>query len=213
MKHIQLITGFLLCTFFAQAQVQIGVRAGIHSGDLKGNDLIQLIDRAGRDSLRIQAEDANVGFRIGVISRIRLGDIVYLQPEVVFRTASAQYRITDAFQSTDSIRFQDENFFLIDVPLLAGLKLGPLRFQAGPIASVRLDKNSDLEELESYKRSFQTAKWAFQYGFGLDLGKLAIDVNRQNLISDSDDDITIAGETFELAGEGNFWIFAIALYL
>ncbi len=212
MKYLQFLLCLTLFTTVSHAQIQLGVRAGIHTGDLEGSDIF-VTNRAGLDSLLIKGEDANVGFRIGAIARIRLGEVFYLQPEAVFRTSSAQYQIRDAFVNTDSIRFQEERFYLIDVPILAGLKFGPLRVQAGPIASIRLSKDSDLEKIESYQRSFQTAKWAFQFGFGLDLGKLALDINRQNYISGEEDEITIGGETFDLAGEGDFWVIALALYL
>jgi len=212
MKYLGILLGLFLALGSVQGQIRFGIRAGIHTGDIKGKDVL-VLSQQQRDSLLIKGEEANVGFRIGGVVRVSLGDLIYLQPELVFRTANMQYRIRDAFRNTDSIRFQDENFFLIDVPILAGAKIGPFRLQAGPIASLRLDKNSDLETVENFTRSFNTAKWAFQFGVGLDLGKIAIDVNRQNFISKNEDEITISGQTFDLAGEGDFWVFALALYL
>ena len=211
MKRNIIFWACMLVLMAVNAQVQLGVRAGIHTGDISGSDVL-VTNRAGVDSLKVKGESANVGFRIGVISRIKLGNTFYVQPELVFRTSSRDYQITDAFNNVDSVEFRNENGFLIDIPILAGLKFGPLRIQGGPIASLLLNTNSNLEDVDNFGRSFNSAKWALQYGFGLDLGSLAIDINRQNFISSTDDTLVIGNSDFDLGGEGDFWIFALAIY-
>ncbi len=210
MRRSIVFLGCIFCLLLAQAQVKIGIRAGIHTGSVSGSDVL-VFNQAQLDTLKIKAQSASVGFRIGIISRIKLGNF-YLQPEAVFRTTSRDYSIDDAVQNTGALEFRNENGFLIDIPILAGVKLGPLRLQVGPTASLLLNTNSKLEEVDNFKRSFNAAKWALQYGAGLDLGNLAIDVNRQNYLSSTDDTITIGGTDFDLGGEGDFWVFALSIF-
>ena len=202
--------GCIFCLLLANGQVKFGIRAGIHTGSVSGSDVL-VFNQNQLDTLKIKAENASVGFRIGVISRIKLGNF-YVQPEAVFRTTSRDYSISDAVQNTGELEFRNENGFLIDIPILAGVKLGPLRIQGGPIASLLLNTNSKLEEVDNFNRSFNAAKWALQYGAGLDLGNLSIDVNRQSFLSSTDDTITIGNTDFDLGGDGDFWVFALAIF-
>ena len=206
---------FLACIFslsLMHGQFKLGIRAGIHTGSVSGSDVL-VTNQARFDTLKVRAAEATVGFRIGIVSRINLGNALYLQPEAIFRTASRDYELSQTFQNIDSVRFRNENGFLIDIPMIVGIKLARiLRVQGGPVASLLLNTNSDLETAEEFNRSFNSAKWALQYGFGIDLGNLAIDVNRQNYLSSTDDTVTIGGTEFDLGGEGDFWIFALSIF-
>lgn len=191
------------------AQIRLGIRAGAHTASLKGEDLF-IKNRSDVDTLRLKASEAKLGFRVGVISRITLGKLFYIQPEVLFRTLTMDYESESLL--TEKIKFRSESFYNIDVPILAGVKLGPIRAQAGPIASMLVDSKSDFTDLDSYKRNFNAAEWAFQAGVGLDLGTLGIDVIHQRQLNSSQDEINIGNQSFQLSGENAYWIFALALF-
>ena len=194
---------------FAQAQLfKLGARGGIHSSSIDFNDL-NVFNKETRDSIGIKAGQANVGFRVGLVGRITLSAF-YIQPEIIFRSSRNTYEITEFGAAIEEKR--DETFFNIDVPVLAGVKLGPLRAQVGPVASLILNKNSDFTDKDSYERDFTSAEWALQYGLGLDLGKIAIDVNRQGPLTNANDKINIGGTEFNLAPEEKYTVIMLSLF-
>ena len=205
-KSVVLITLVLLCSLPTFAQFSIGARVGLASGDIKGNDLL-VTSAADLDTLRLAADKAKVGFRIGLFTRIEIPGNFYVQPEVILRTASRQYEREDVLQG--EVSFREENFFHVDIPVLVGAKLGPFRAQAGPVASILLADESDFIDLDAYSRGFDTAEWGFQAGFGLDISNLAIDVVYQANFS-NEDGITIGGENFNLDSETGHWVFGVA---
>lgn len=196
---------FIFQVSFAQL-INFGVRAGISSGSIEPGDLLAFSPEA-QDSLRIKAENASVGFRFGLFTRINL-PMLYIQPEVLIRTSSTEYSINEVNAAINTTR--EEDFLSLDIPILVGTKLGPLRVQAGPNISILLDEESELTTREGLGREFDDARWGLQAGLGLDIWKLAFDVNYQFNLSSEQNEVEIGGSTFELNGEDSFFIVGVA---
>lgn len=191
----------LLCLFlalgsfmFAHSQCttfKFGPRIGFNTTAVALQDLSQL------ETYNILDKDAQMGFRVGLFARIPLGPI-YLQPEALLRTASATYSVQDITRPGD-LQFRDEDNLNIDLPALIGTKLLFLRVHAGPVASVRVNTRSDFFAEDGFERTFDRVNWAAQFGAGIDLWKLALDVNWQAPISSGGvDGITVAGTNYQL---------------
>lgn len=197
---------FLLCGS-VHAQIKLGIRGGVSSASIDTDDLL-LISQNDLDTLKIKADNAKLGFRIGLFSRIDLG-VLYIQPELLLRTAGMEYSRQDL--TTGEVEFREENFLYFDIPVLVGTRLGPIRVQAGPVASILLSDESDFIDRDTYARSFKDAEWGFQLGGGFDLfKKLAVDLNYQINLTDSEDGINFQGRTFQLQSETGHFILGVA---
>ena len=58
----------------------------------------------------------------------------------------------------------------LDIPVLFGTKLGPLRAMAGPYVRMAFDGEA-INDTGARESMFETARYGYQAGLGLDLGK------------------------------------------
>ena len=85
---------------------------------------------SGTTSYTVEAlKDAKYGFHGGAFMRLTLFGI-YLQPELLFSTRTNEYTVKNVQTSASSIVKQ--NFNKLDISVMLGLKLGPVRLNAGP---------------------------------------------------------------------------------
>jgi hypothetical protein len=83
-------------------------------------------------------------------------------------------------------------FTSIDVPLLFGGKIGAFgfggRFYTGPLVSFAIDKNQDLGGAvgKVFSLNYQDQNFAWQFGAGLDIQKISIDLRYEAGITKQD---------------------------
>lgn len=191
MKKFILILFAAIISTGAFAQFSWGLKAGASSNNFKLEDPVDVTAGPTIES----AKDASWGFHGGVFVRISaLGLMV--QPELLFSMAENNMRIAE----TDELKSQ--KFSKLDVPVLLGAKLGPIRLMAGPAASVMLSSDSDLfEDAESL---YKAATFGYQAGVGVDLfKKLTIDVRYEGGLNNFGDEVTVGDETVTLDGRSN----------
>jgi len=89
----------------------------------------------------------------------------------------------------------NQKFNKLNIPVLLGVKVGPLRLNAGPAASVMISDPKEIIEGATYKR----ATFGYQAGLGFDLfKKLTFDLRYEGNLNQFGDQIEIGGETFVL---------------
>ena len=88
---------------------------------------------------------------------------------------------------TETVTVKTTSF---DVPLLLGIKGGPIRVMAGPVVSFRINDNQSLgDALNQYTKGSLNDAWSqayygYQVGGGLDLGSFGLDVRYEGNLSD-----------------------------
>jgi len=170
---------------------KFGIKAGAATTSVPEYNL------TGGTSYNIEAlKDAAWGFHAGVFLRLTLLGI-YLQPEVVFATNTYEYNVTVA---TAPAVLKKQTFNRLDVPVLLGFKLGPLRINAGPAASVQIGSPKALIDNPDFESLYKSATFGYQAGIGIDiLKKLTLDARYGGSLSGKfGDAVTIGGQTFKL---------------
>lgn len=167
-KLMVLITAiFITQASFAQSNFDFGIKAGLNLNKIH-TDMGNLSNNY-KESL-----DTKTGFSAGVFARI--GNAVYLQPEVLYTERSGNIQATNG----DIFKIKYKS---IDVPLLVGIKLvNFLRINAGPVANIKIhEKNDFLDNLASAteKEAIKNATFGYQAGAGISLGKIDIDVRKE----------------------------------
>jgi hypothetical protein len=116
---------------------------------------------------------------------VRLGEKVYLQPEINYYTSGSIFR-SPGFTLEDGISGPVEDEITmknIQIPLYLGvrlidLKLANVRAMAGPTATLILDK--EVKPLESVglikDADIGDFQWGFQFGVGADVLMFALDI-------------------------------------
>lgn len=169
MKKILTLTALL---FFigvaAQAQIfTIGPKLGISNTTLSVKDNVD----------NYKAGDSKFSYHAGLFARLKIATF-YIQPELYFNSVNGEY--TDATNPNDikTLKFNQNK---IDLPVLFGFKMGPLRLNAGPVASFSMN------DLEDYKdasvEEYKSAVFAYQAGIGVDISKLTLDLRYEGNLS------------------------------
>ncbi|GAB3166817.1 porin family protein [Telluribacter humicola] len=185
---------------FGQAKgFAFGIKGGVNLSKLSmGEVLTTRYDRNGnpylgyngqvvRDNLR-ESYDTRTGFVGGVYARF--GKNLFIQPEVLVSTKGGSFDIIDNSGPTPQTSNVNVTFSNIDVPILIGLKGGPLRINAGPMASFRIGDNQRLRDAfehytsGSFNDAMSQAVYGYQFGAGLDILGFSLDVRREGSFND-----------------------------
>ena len=162
----------------SQAQFTLGIRGGVNFSQLK-TDSQQSVGVNIKQSL-----DTKTGYVGGVFARI--GTKIFIQPELIFSAKGGSINVLQQNGSTaQTIAIEYTN---LDVPLLIGFKFGPLRLNAGPVASFKISDKGLNDELKKYSsnvgESFKNASYGYQAGAGVDIGSFCLDLRYEGSLSD-----------------------------
>lgn len=165
MKNSFFIAVFLILVTtasYAQSTNGFGIRAGVNY-NANGDYLETVTDNA-------QSPDRNVGYHFGLFGKI--GNKVYLKPEVVYTTTKSDY-------DSDSFEMQK-----IDAPILLGYKiLGPLSVFAGPSFQYILDSEFEGITINDIENDFSIG---FNFGVGINFKKIGIDLRYERGFSNNE---------------------------
>ncbi|MCC6727094.1 MAG: PorT family protein [Saprospiraceae bacterium] len=202
MKRISFLAFAILCfAITVNAQIRYGFRAGLSSSQLNSETIQQ-------NGVSVAIKDANYGYHFGVFGRVKLGEHMYLQPEAAFNSSSVDFQVTDIGDG-----FMDEvlteKYRNLDLPLMVGYKLGPLRLEAGPTGHVYVASKSELEEIGSYDRRFNDFNLGFQSGLGLDIWKITLDLRYEGNFQKFGEHMTIGGEQINFSQRPARWLMTV----
>lgn len=185
MKKTIVFAFLLSLAFSASAQFKIGVKAGLGTYDINPSEV-------DVQDLKIAINDAHYNFHFGAFARGQMGAF-YIQPEVLWNSNSVDFSVDD-FGDGFVKKVLKENYNYLDVPVLVGLKMGPLRLNTGPVGHVFLKSKSELTDIDNFEARFKEFTMGWQAGIGLDLWKFMVDLKYEGNFSDFGEHITIGGQ-------------------
>ena len=141
--------------------------------------------------------------------------MVYQSRQLYFNTAGGEVVVQELQSSgTDYLTYtRNVKFNKIDLPIMTGLKIGPVRLNAGPVASVILSTQSGLgdiiPELSTLSKS---ATLGYQVGFGFDILKfLTLDYRFEGSLSKWGDKLTVAGNDYAFDSRANMNMISLGI--
>ncbi len=194
MRKNLLITALLLVLAgIAHGQARFGLLVGLNTTELKPGDFIQFSPE-GMEELKLAIEEANYGFHFGAFGQFQIATF-FIRPEVVYNSNSVDFRLDSLSGAPVSVL--TEKYQNLDIPIIAGTKLGPVRVGAGPVGHVFLASTSDLTDIEGYRQDFKNLKVGFQAGIGIDLfKKFSFDLRYEGNFNKFGDHIVIGGQNY-----------------
>lgn len=191
MKRIILSALFVAFNLAAFSQVlpsfQLGLKAGANLSKLSTDNTFSSDNRAG--------------YYAGLWARIGAAGI-HLQPELYLSGKNTTLK-NDAGQENKV------NFTSLDVPVLVGTKIGAagvgIRLNTGPVVSFVLSDEQSFGDAASsaFQGKFKGQNFAWQFGAGLDVGKIGLDLRYETGLSkigkDGYNDTKLSLFTFGLA--------------
>lgn len=191
-------------------QVKFGIKGGVGTTNLKMEDIKTLT--SGETQYTVDAiRGANYGFHIGGF--VRLGMMgVYLQPELLFSSRTDEYTVADASSPASEI-IKKQKFNQLEIPLMLGAKLGPVRINAGPAARLLINSPKDLIDDPDFKSMYNNLTFGYQAGIGADIIKrITIDLRYEGSLQKYQTKIENAvGEKFKLDDRPNAFILSVGI--
>lgn len=187
-KYLFLFLCFSIFTPFKSLNAQFisgGFRLGLNNS-LDINDLKLAI--ADKQSFSLALNNSNFGYHFAGLVRVKLGPL-FLQPELVFNSNTFDVSWREVGKSVVSVGKQ--KFQYLEIPVLAGFKLGPLRVNAGPSGHLFLNKTGDLFKINNYDVNFSGLTLGYTAGVGLDIGKFMVDVRYDGNLSNEDGTVNL----------------------
>lgn len=156
-----LFAGFNLAAFSqVLPSFQLGVKAGTNLSKLSTENTFSSDNRAG--------------YYAGLWARIGAAGI-HLQPELYLSGKNTTLKAENGEEN--KVKFTS-----LDVPILVGTKIGAagigLRLNTGPVVSFILDDEQSFRDAasEAFKGNFKGQNIAWQFGAGLDIKNLGVDL-------------------------------------
>jgi hypothetical protein len=147
---------------YAQTGPAFGIKAGLNYN--ANGDYFESAEAAAQDPGR------NVGYHLGVFGK--LGNKIYLRPELVYTRTSSNYDDGDFKMSK------------LDVPVLLGIKvIGPLNLFGGPAFQYILDTEFDGISVDDVDSDFTVG---LNLGAGVNLGRFGVDLRYERGFSDNE---------------------------
>lgn len=208
MKKFILIVLSVLIVLPAFSQVKFGLKAGLSTTNLKMADLKTLT--SGETQYVVDAiKGANYGFHGGAFVRFSMLGL-YVQPELLFASRTVEYEVTELDNPTVIVKQQ---FNQLDLPIMLGLKIGPLRLNAGPSARLLINSPKDLIADPDFKSMYNSLTFGYQAGIGIDIIKrLTLDLRYEGSLQKYQTQIqNLAGDKFNLDDRPNAFLVSVGL--
>ncbi|MBB2151540.1 porin family protein [Pedobacter gandavensis] len=164
MKKIILSALFICSSMMAFSQILPSFQFGLKGG-------VNLTKFSTEGTLK---SDNRAGYYGGVWARIGAAGI-HLQPEMYISGKNTSLKDPNGFDT-------NVDFTSLDIPVLVGTKIGAagvgIRLNTGPVVSFVLSKDQTIKAAatEAFKGKFKDQNFAWQFGAGLDVSKLGIDL-------------------------------------
>lgn len=189
-------------------QVKFGIKGGLSTTNIKMQDLKTLT--SGDTQYTVDAiRGANYGFHLGGFVRFSMMGL-YIEPELMFSSRTDEYTIADVNSPASEI-IKKQKFNQIELPVMLGAKLGPVRINAGPAARLLINSPKDLIDDPDFKSMYNNLTFGYQAGLGFDIIKrLTVDLRYEGSLQKYQTKIENAlGDKFKLDDRPNAFILSI----
>lgn len=191
MKQTLVVIVLLFSAAAARAQFAFGLKGGLQT-QLKNPTDITI--GSGDTSFNFGVEDLKFGTQFGLW--FRFGNTIFLQPELVFNSNRTDFKIgeTPAVEIVKTERYQH-----LDMPLLVGFTLGPVRVHGGPVGHYFLNSKSELVDFDGYAERWKQFTWGWQAGLTLGTGRFSADIRYEGNFNKYGDQVTFFGDSYHFS--------------
>ncbi|MBR9921747.1 MAG: PorT family protein [Bacteroidetes bacterium] len=207
MKKLIFASLALMCSFPLFSQVTFGLKAGLATTDVDVSALN--IGNGAGEELVFQLENANYGLHAGLFVQAQVG-VFLIQPEVLFNSTTADFRVTDMRNGQMVEKILREKYQHLDIPLMMGFKLGPVRLMGGPVGHIFLQSESEIYNIAGYDQMFDKLTYGWQAGAGIDIWKFMIDLRYEGNFENYGNHISVGGTPYSFDNTPSRWLASLS---
>jgi hypothetical protein len=211
MKKSILIVLSVFLALPAFSQVNFGLKAGVSTTNVQMED-VKTLTSGDTEYLVNAIKAANYGFHAGAFVRFSMLGF-YIQPELLFASRTDEYTVADAETPTEET-IRKQQFNRLDLPVMIGAKLGPVRLNAGPAARLLINSPKDLiTETDDLKAMYNDLTFGYQAGIGVDIiKKITLDLRYEGSLQKYQTKIeNTAGTSFTLDDRPNAFLLSVGI--
>jgi hypothetical protein len=212
MKKIIALAFVVLLSIPAFSQFNFGLKAGVSTTSLSMPTIKTIT--SGTTTFTVDAlSNAKYGFHGGAFVRLTFFG-VYIQPELLFSTRTNEYTVTNVTTQSAPVAYvAKQSFNKLDIPVLLGLKLGPLRINAGPVGSLLINSPKSIITNPDYKNNYNKMTIGYQAGLGFDLlNFLTFDLRYEGNLKKYQNQIqNLTGTKVNLDDRPNAFLFSVGV--
>lgn len=166
-----------------------GAKVNVGSPDVSLDDLKNLSE-PGNSVDELLITDPKLNLQLGLFARIQLLGF-YIQPEAMFSNSKSELTFENV---TGEVKLNK-----LDLPVMVGKRfLKIFRVNAGPVFSLKLSQ--DIKNLKGSSdkiiANYKNATVGLQYGIGLDISMITVDLRVEKGLQSISDELKIAGKSF-----------------
>ncbi len=213
-RIITTLTFCLIITTLSFGQIKYGIRGGVNTLQIDKNSSISPVGQLTSQITSLAIEQTRPGVAAGLFLQGKIKKL-FIQPEVLFSQTRVNYNITylDPIDLQNTINdVKSEKSQYIDIPVLIGMKFGPVRLSIGPEAHIFLNSTSELIEYENYEQKFKTATYSWVADIGLDYRKFLFDIRYEGNFSAIGNQFVIEGTSYQFDKTPGRWVFTAGVY-
>jgi hypothetical protein len=207
MKKLAVLTILsLLISLNAGSQIRLGLRGGISTAYFNARDIVV------PNEYRIETIDnANIGFHGGFMAQVSFFG-VFLQPELLLSTVGNEVRVSDLRENGAVEQIREQRFTKLDFPILAGMRFGPARLGIGPVGTIMLYTDSELEDHPQIQERYRNATFGYQVGAGLDFSVFALDLKYEGNLTRLGSSMVVAGQERDFDARSRQVILSVGIF-
>ncbi len=214
MKKILIFSALILIATTAHGQIDFGVKGGMNFSSVPKESITLENDF---DHTIETLDDNYTGFHIGFFSQINL-PFIFVNPELIYTSiGNDMRRAVDNGEDQDDYIYYERNIRRIDVPVLAGTTLGPVRIGVGPVGSILVGESSILDDdypgRDEIEEDINTMTFGYQVGVGVNISNLVLDFKYEGALTKMGDGVTVGGETRQFDSRPSQFIISIGVIL
>ena len=201
MRLLKILLSILMLSVGQHVSAQIFTAFGIQTGVNYGESVIKETFTDNGVDFKYATDEADVAINWGVFMRFEVMKFGF-QPQILASNYNTKMRLSSP--EFDSILTLKQNRF--DIPLLFAYAPNKrFRLLTGPVYTRMLENKVQTNEFlfEEFGQIFNGGSWAWQMGFGFDLGRLAIDCKYETSLGRIADDVTIRGKQYDFDQRSN----------
>lgn len=207
-KNFILSLLLLFVCSFTFGQSEFGMKLGMQSYSI--DKLERLSVESVGEAVDLAIQDVDLGFHAGFYGRIKIAAL-YIEPALLLNSHSATYQIQSDSSGTNVNSVHKEYYQNLDIPITLGIKFGPVKIHAGPVAHIHLKSTSELFDVKDYEQRFSDASFGYQAGLALDIKKLRIEANYEGNFSKFGDHMVFAGQEIQFSQSPSRLIFSVGI--
>ena len=212
MKKFAAILIIVLISIPAFSQIKFGLKAGVSTTSLSMPTIKTVT--SGTTSFTVDGlTAAKYGFHGGAFVRLTFFG-VYIQPELLFSTRTNEYTVTNVTNQASPVAYvAKQSFNKLDIPVMLGFKLGPLRLNAGPTGSLLINSPKSIITNPDYKNNYNRMTIGYQAGLGFDLlSFLTFDLRYEGNLKKYQNQIqSLTGKKYNLDDRPNAFVFSVGI--